>query len=567
MNIYPQLLEMLVGRLSSADHALCANALLLINSLMREKITNDPEADWPKFIKRLQDLGVIEVVYTLMQSTALQDLSHPLLEFQALRKVILRKWREIPVDLNNPEHRRALKSVHLASNPERVTTPVDDGELGAKKRHNPEKWRRLGFESESPAWEFGDIGYLGMMDLMEYVRRQEDGFQKLLLEQSTKLAEQRCPIARASLAVTSILFELFEIEKADIDDAKFQLSFESRMNFDKVFKPLILQWPLLHSAGLQAFFRLWQITGAETEDFTKIADLVRILLEEVVGRATRLSDVHEVEAEIKQFELARLRRLQMEVLEMSYEDHWGQHLCQIRDELDHEALQFVKEQRIRCLLAGAWFPNGRGHNSENGATTKQDFTSSNPTSERYVKLAPNRRFLHYADFDAPGDGEPSLEELLKKIDLTAAFVTSNVSAPSEPASSSTTLKVPHDSIFTGTISIHGYFSSTSRPTSPKAHSSAGSMATKTPRKEVTLLTLHPQTHSLAVEWLDGLRMLLDQESITQETEKLITMVRDYGLKIRLLNVRFDDMALAADAPEIPSREGLDEEYYYDIVGN
>ena len=567
MNIYPQLLEMLVGRLSSADHALCANALLLINSLMREKITNDPEADWPKFIKRLQDLGVLEVVYTLMQGTALQDLSHPLLEFQALRKVILRKWREIPVDLNNPEHRRALKSIHLASNPQRVTTPVDDGELGAKKRHNPDKWRRLGFESENPAWEFEDIGYLGMIDLMEYVKRQEDQFQKLLLEQSTKLAEQRCPIARASLAVTSILFEHFDIEKADVDDAKFQLSFESRMNFDKVFKPLILQWPLLHSAGLQAFFRLWQITSAETEDFTKIADLVRILLEAVVGGATRMSDVHEVEAEIKQFELARLRRLQMEVLELTYEDHWGQHLGQIRDELDHEALQFVKEQRIRCLLAGAWFLNGRGHNSRNGATTKQDRTSSDQTSERYVKLAPNRRFLHYADFDVHDDEEPSLEGLLNKIDLTAAFVTSNISTPSEPASSATTLKGPRDSISTRTISIHGYLPSTSRPTSPKAQSSAGSMATKTPRKEVTLLTLHPQTHSLAVEWLDGLRMLLNQESITHDTEKLIAMVRDYGLKIRLLNVRFDDMALAADAPEIPSREGLDEDYYYDIVGN
>ena len=95
----------------------------------------------------------------------------------------------------------------------------------------------------------------------------------------------------------------------------------------------------------------------------------------------------------------------------------------------------------------------------------------------------------------------------------------------------------------------------------------GSTATKTPRKEVTLLTLHPQTHNLAAEWLDGLLMLSNQQPITKETEKLIVMVQDYGLKIRLLNVRFNDMALAGDAPEIPSREGLDEDYYYDMFGN
>ena len=567
INVYPQFLEMLVSRLSSADHALCSNALLLINSLMRENITNDSEADSPRFIKRLQDLGVTEAVYKLMQSTALQDLSHPLLEFQALRKVLLRKWRDITVEFDIPDHRRALKSIHLASNPERVTTPVDDGEEGMKKRHNPETWRRLGFESESPAWEFGDVGYLGMMDLTEYVKREEDGFQKLLLEQSTKPAEQRCPIARASLAVTLILFEHFEVEKADVDDAKFQLSFESRLNFDRVFKPLILQWPLLHGAGLQAFFRLWHVTGAEIEDFTKIADLVRILLEVVVGRAARVSDVHGVETEIKQFESERLRRLQMELLELTYEDHWGQHLGQVRDELNHEALQFVREQRIRCLLAGAWFPNGHGSKSENGSTTKQDLTPANPTSHRYARLAHNRRFLHYADFDVRGKEEPNPDSLLNKIDLTGAFVTSNISTPSESSSSTTTLKAGHKVTSAWTISIHGYIPSSSRPTSPKTQSRAGFTTTKMPQKEVTLLTLHPDTYSLAVEWLDGLRMLLNQQAMTNETEKLIAMVRDYGLKIRLLNVRFDDMALAADAPEIPSREGLDEDYYYDIIGN
>ena len=96
--IYPQFLEMLVSRLSSADHALCANALQLINSLMRDSITFDSEAEWPKFIQQLQDLGVIRAVYVLMQDSALQDLAHPLLEFQSLTKVLLRKWRDIPLN-------------------------------------------------------------------------------------------------------------------------------------------------------------------------------------------------------------------------------------------------------------------------------------------------------------------------------------------------------------------------------------------------------------------------------------------------------------------------------------
>lgn len=61
-------------------------------------------------------------------------------------------------------------------------------------------------------------------------------------------------------------------------------------------------------------------------------------------------------------------------------------------------------------------------------------------------------------------------------------------------------------------------------------------------------------------------MLLNQQPITAETTKLIDLVSNYGLKIRLLNVRFDDATFAGEAPQVPSRDGLDDDYYYDVFG-
>ena len=425
IGVYPQFLEMLVSRLSSADHALCANALQLINSLMREAITNDSEADWPKFIKRLQDLGVVKAVYSLMQSTALQDLAHPILEFQALSKVLLRKWRNVPLDMHKNDHRRALKCIHLGSKPDPVPEQSEDGDDSTKSKHSPEKWRRLGFESETPQWEFQETGYLGMTDLTHYVRKHEDSYQKVLLEQSTKPWEDRCPIARASLAMTLLLYDHFEVDKSDPDDAKGYMALESRSGFDKTFKPLILQWPRLHVAGLQAFLRLWRATGAKQEDFPKIVDLVRILIEVTVGPAPRMKDLKEVEDEMEGYQLADLRKTQMEFLELAYEDSWGHHLRQVKDELNHEALQFVKEQRIRCLLQGAWFPNGLGYKAEAGPVTKQDLKRSVPSSYRFVRLSHNRRYLHYADFESQAAEEPELDSLndrSKPLDLMKPFL-------------------------------------------------------------------------------------------------------------------------------------------------
>jgi engulfment/cell motility protein 1 len=592
--VYPQFYEMVVAQLGSA---LCANALMLLNALLRDVLGNDSSSvgsrelssaksassagalagsgseEWGKFIKKLQDLGVVEAVYALMQGSVLQDLAHPLLEFQALSKVMIRKWRETRVDLERPEHRRGLKGIHLASAPEKKeagssvkseenSDPVGVGRKGSR-RHAPEKWRRLGFETESPAWEFDVTGFLGLMDLTDYVRNQEDAFQKILLEQAAKPLHERCPIARASLATTLILYDHFEVEHSTVDDAKAYLDLDGMKDYNHIFQPLLLKWSRLHVATLQQFFRLWKATGAEQDDFEKVADLLRILVEQVVGQASRTKDSLDVEGELQDFDYAHLRQLQMQLLELSLDEQWGSHLDEVRRSLKQEALQFVKEQRIRCLLAGSWFP--RPIHRKFGDERRPAI------SWRFLRLSHNRRYLHYADFDTRLDRDPALNELEEKVDLSiVSSVVSNVSAINDSASS---------------ISTNSTVKSPSEPSTANANNkplsktkiTINSFVTTSPDNETQrrnsdnehpILTLHPTSHSLASEWLDGLLMLLNQAPITSETNKLVGLVGEYGLKIRLLNVKLDGLGTEEGREKgigvVPSREGLDEDYWFEI---
>jgi engulfment/cell motility protein 1 len=148
------------------------------------------------------------------------------------------------------------------------------------------------------------------------------------------------------------------------------------------------------------------------------------------------------------------------------------------------------------------------------------------------------------------------------VDLSiVSSVVSNVSAsaPSTSSSDGTVTTLPgHERALTSTkITIHGYLPQTN-------HLRQASSGSGTGKKESVLLQLHPQSHTLASEWLDGLLMLLNQQPITADTNKLVSFIGGYGLKIRLLNVRFEDVGL--DEPALPSREGLDEDFYYDIAG-
>ncbi|OAQ70526.1 ELMO/CED-12 family protein [Pochonia chlamydosporia 170] len=569
--VYPQFFELVIQQLHSADHALCANALMLINALIRDSISNSSVysngsstgsggEDWAKLVKRLQDLGLIKAVYQLMLSSSIQDLAHPVLEFQSLTKVLLRKWREVRVDLERPEHRRALKGLHLASAPDRLVNghhhhhSKDDTSEGSRKdsrKHNPEKWRRLGFETESPAHEFDTTGYLGVMDLTDYVRKHEDGFQKLLLEQATRPVQERCPIARASLAVTMILYEHFDVDRVEFEDSKGYQGLEVK-DHDRLFRPLLLQWSRLHTAGLLGFFRIWKATGAELEDFEKVAELVRILIEQVVGRASRTKDILEAEEDILEYDITQLRELQMELLELSFDDTWGQHLYQVRETLKQEALQFVKEQRVRCLLQGSWFCKPASHKKDHH--DPEAITKHVATPWRFAKLSHNRRYLHYADFEEQMAQDPGLDVLTNKVDLgTVSSVGSNVSAADDSRSNGSGSTVQN---------LAGGHSKTTT----KITIYAAEINKLGETEEYPMLTLWPTSHSLASEWLDGLLMLLNQAPITAETSKLINLVSDYGLKIRLLNVRMDS-AFEGPPPGagvVPSRAGLDDDYFFEV---
>ncbi|KAI0430082.1 ELMO/CED-12 family-domain-containing protein [Xylaria sp. FL1042] len=561
--VYPQFFDLVIQKLQSADHALCATTLSLINALIRDAVASEETnrgtgEEWGKFIKRLQDLGLIKSAYTLMQSAALQDLAHPLFEFQCLTKALIKEWRKIRVDLERPEHRRGFKNVYIASSPSkehlngssdgRSDASHETGKKGSRK-HHPEKWRRLGFETESPASEFESAGYLGVMDLTDYVRKNEDAFQKLLLEQSTRPLHERCPIARASVAVTLTLYEHFECGASDIEDTRVLFQVVDAEQQDKMFRPLLLQWSRLHTAGMQAFFRLWKTTGAEQDDFDKVVDLIRILIDRVVGQASRHKDIVEIEEELMEYDLARLREIQMDLLTLSFEDQWGGLFNRARQSLQQEALTFVKEQRVRCLLQGSWFSKPAPRKESRGEDL-QNRRATHGTLWRYAKLSHNRRYLHWADFGLRTGQEPTLDMLTEKVDLrTISSVMSNVSERKGDSSSTDLGNSKHST----KITIYSFLN--------LEEAQKG-----TEGKEESLLTLYPLNDTLASEWLDGLLMLLEQAPITAETNKLLELVADYGMKIRLLKVRMEATYLPppAEAGIVPSRDELDDDYFYDI---
>jgi engulfment/cell motility protein 1 len=261
----------------------------------------------------------------------------------------------------------------------------------------------------------------------------------MVLEQLAKPNHLRCPLAKTSAAITSLLYDQFSLSTAADTPAHYSLSptEDTNLDPDKVFQPLYLQWLRIHSAAVKSFLRLWRDTGAEgPDDFPKIVALQRVLITKVVKSGTRNLEIYDVEKDMEAqcADWKALRREQMDAREQQQQLAWGEPLKMLAERLQREAGEFIREQRVSCLLQGEWFDNSAGPLAvrdgvtrqmsldRDGATTPTPLDSKRavlPLNRggrwRFVRLKGDRRTLCWADFESRREGRKiRLDELTEQ---------------------------------------------------------------------------------------------------------------------------------------------------------
>lgn len=341
----------------------------------------------------------------------------------------------------------------------------------------------------------------------------------------------------------------------------------------------------MHGAALTAFLRLWSAAGADVEEFEKIDDIARILITRVLGGLGRRGTLEEVERQMSGTSLATVRKWQLEDLDAVFERGWGEDLSIARERLHTEAVQFVQEQRIRCLLHGAWFPSissiPQDQDQSPTPPMKTASAKTSPTVEsyRFVRLSPTRRHLHHVSYPKKPETDPVISDMPQRIDVNnISSVVSNVTTAELPDALRLTQDTRGDSQMRDNSATGGPDgqdgTATATTNTVTQLTIRGSLRGASSTDEAVLLELQTVHSVLASEWLDGLLMLLDQQPITADTNKMITMIEGWSLKVRMLNLEWDDVDWArAEAEEhersvlVPSREGLDTDYWYDMGEN
>lgn len=374
-----RLLETVVSRLGSQETAMGQYSMMLINSLL----AHASDERWEEFFARLERLNTRKAVIGLMSSHTSEDLTSCILDFQAnfIRVIFRRKTSYVePLE---PSHYALLDVIWEGS--------------GMHEEHDDEtgemiKWRKLGFDTEDIQEEFNESGLLGLECFYQFVQHDRDYFSKVIVEQVGRPKERRCPIAKASNEVVELLSEHWAI-------------FAPGYSTSTAFQPFLLNFYKVHHLATEFFIRMWNESLSTAGDFTRVVALVRSQLK-VTLRSENSREWHEVEHDFQEG-YKSVRERQMKELEMDDDLLSKLPIRNLREKLYKESFEFVRQQRVHCLLQGAWFVNAvpptSSHNRE---------PARRPTrSWRFLRLDNGLRYLHYVDSAAKFQIRSGLEDL------------------------------------------------------------------------------------------------------------------------------------------------------------
>ncbi|RKP05684.1 ELMO/CED-12 family-domain-containing protein, partial [Thamnocephalis sphaerospora] len=495
MSAEPAFLPALVGRLGSTDYVLAQLSLALINSVSMH-VT--PEyAGW--YQMELDRLGVRKAVMRLMQLNPGEEMGKHLLDFQQIILRLQHRLKHTQVGPTTPGAKELLDGVWRAA---RVTDSDRQVAEETSSWTGDVQWRLIGFETENPWKEMQRVGLLGLIHMRHYVQSDVDHFAKLIIEQLNRSAARRCPYARASMEITELLSDQWNIGSGYAPATTFQ--------------PLQLVLEDVHTTTLLAFFRAWNHMEAAVEDFDKVSALLRSHVRYTLHEegCTSLFEFERAMLETP-YEVMRSRQLK----DLEQEDDLLTKLAvrNLRERLYRESYEFVKQQRIDCLVRGAWFPAPAtvhaaatavaGGNIDPGV---QGSHKARRMAYRFYRLSPNKKYLHYGEFTEMTAEPPNLDDLPERGEQTVSTQQPQGVAPKPGGGRGP--PAFNFSLMTG--------------------------------NDLSLVDFAAPDATRFAEWTDGFNMLLDRNIANRDTADLIMSLTEVVTRVHLLDV-------AAEKLEIP----------------
>ncbi|XP_032073497.1 engulfment and cell motility protein 2 isoform X2 [Thamnophis elegans] len=270
------------------------------------------------------------------------EMAHQLYVLQVLTLNLREERMMTKMDPSDQAQRDALFELR------RIAFEVEAESGGAEKRKAiySRDYKTLGFTNPvNPALDFLQTppGMLALDNMLYLAKHHQDAYTRIILENSSPEDKHACPFGRSAIELTKMLCEILQIG---------ELPNEGRNDYHPMFFTHDQALEELFVIGIQLLNRTWKEMRATAEDFHKVMQVVR----EQITRAlpAKPPSLDQFKGRLRNLAYSEVLRLRQSE-RMSQDDIQSPPIVELREKIQPEILELIKQQRLNRLCEGSSF--------------------------------------------------------------------------------------------------------------------------------------------------------------------------------------------------------------------
>uniref|UniRef100_A0A8C4NWV1 Engulfment and cell motility 1 (ced-12 homolog, C. elegans) n=1 Tax=Dicentrarchus labrax TaxID=13489 RepID=A0A8C4NWV1_DICLA len=389
-----------------------------------------------------------------------------------------------------------------------VECEPNSGSIEKRKSMYTRDYKKLGFINHvNPAVDFTQIppGMLALDNMLYFARHHQDAYIRIVLENSSREDKHECPFGRSSIELTKMLCEILKVG---------ELPSENCHDFHPMFFTHDRSFEEFFCICIQLLNKTWKEMRATSEDFNKVMQVVR----EQIMRALTLkpNSLDQFKSRLQNLSYTEILKIRQSE-RMNQEDFQSRPILELREKIQPEIMELIKQQRLNRLCEGTCF-------RKISSRRRQD-------KFWYCRLSPNHKVLHYGDLEESPQGEvphDSLQDKLPVADIKAVITGKDCPHMKEKGA------LKQNKVLELAFSVLY-------------------------ESDEYLNFIAPDKHEYCV-WTDGLNALLGKEMTSDYTKSDMDTLLSMEMKLRLLDL--ENIQIPEAPPPIP-KEPSNYDFVYD----
>uniref|UniRef100_A0A8C8FYU6 ELMO domain-containing protein n=1 Tax=Oncorhynchus tshawytscha TaxID=74940 RepID=A0A8C8FYU6_ONCTS len=380
----------LIGHLQVSNQEIQTYAIALINALFL-KAPEDRRQEMASTLaqKHLRSIILNHVIRGNRPIKA--EMAHQLYVLQVLTFNLLEERMMTKMDPSDQAQRDIIFELR------RIAFDGENDPSGTEKRKAmyTKDYKMLGFTNHvNPAMDFTQTppGMLALDNMLYLAKLHQDTYIRIVLENSSREDKHECPFGRCAIELTRMLCEILQVG---------ELPNEGCNDYHPMFFTHDRAWEEFFCVCIQLLNKTWKEMRATAEDFNKVMQVVREQITRTL--AMKPSSLDQLKGKLRGLSYSEILRLRQSE-RMSQDDFQSPPIIELRERIQPEILELIKQQRLNRLCEGSCF-------RKLGNRRRQE-------KFWFCRLSLNHKVLHYGDLDESPQGEVPFELLTDKIPVS-----------------------------------------------------------------------------------------------------------------------------------------------------